>query len=328
MVSQRAPITSRAVWTGESLAGDDSWRFHLDVSHQDDIVEATRLTVAGGRGINDIKRDNFPLPSLVGAIADWSRQLASGRGFVLIRGFPIDRLDQHEIELAYAGLGAHLGHRVGQNKTGDLLTHIRDEKVTPEPGQVIRLYRTNQRQDFHTDAADIIGLLCLSNALRGGESRIASSAAVYNEILRRRPDLLEVLYQPMHWDRQDENLPGEEPWFTLPPVNDVNGVPRFFYVGWYIRSAQRHPGVPRLTNDQIAAMELVESIANNPAIHLEMSFEPGDIQLLNNGVILHAREAYEDGDTPDTSRHLLRLWLAAHDFTSVVDGLRTGINTR
>ena len=75
-------------------------------------------------------------------------------------------------------------------------------------------------------------------------------------------------------------------------------------------------------------MELLESIANDPTVHVEMDFEPGDVQLLNNGRILHAREAYEDADDPAERRHLLRLWLAAHRFTSLEQQLREGISTR
>ena len=146
-----------------------------------------------------------------------------------------------------------------------------------------------------------------------------------NEVLTRRPDLLDVLYEPFHWDRNDEQSPGEDPYFTLPAITDVDGVPRVFYIGWYIRDAQRHPEVPRLTAEQIEAMELLERIANDPTFHLEMDFQPGDVQFLNNARILHAREAYEDHDDPAERRHLLRLWLAAHRFTSVDELLQGGI---
>ena len=151
---------------------------------------------------------------------------------------------------------------------------------------------------------------------------------MYNELLRRRPDLVDVLYAPFYWDRNDEQSEGEDPFFALPVYSDVNGSPRMFYIGWYIRDAQRHAQVPRLTPAQIEAMELVETIANDPAFHIEMDFEPGDVQLLNNAKILHAREAYEDADDPSARRHLLRLWLTAHHFTSVEDILRSGIPER
>jgi hypothetical protein len=204
---------------------------------------------------------------------------------------------------------------------------VRDERLPASAGTV-RLYRTRERQDFHSDGADIIGLLCLHRARRGGESRIVSSGAIYNEILRTRPDLLEALYEPTGWDRQGDVPLGELPWFMLAPINDVHGVPRVFYLGWYIRDAQRHPEVPRLTPAQSEAMELLEALANDPSFHLEMHFQPGDVQLLNNGRVLHAREAYEDDEDLAERRHLLRLWLAAHDFASLEDGLRGGIATR
>ncbi len=203
-----------------------------------------------------------------------------------------------------------------------------ETKESPAPAPEVRLYRTRERQDFHTDGADIIGLLCLHEALTGGESKLASSHAVYNEILRRRPDLIDVLYEPMWWDRNGEESPGEDPAFELPILSDLNGTPRFFYIGWYIRDAQRHPQVPRLTQDQVAALDLIEAIANDPTFHVEMDFQPGDVQLLNNAVILHSREAYRDHDDPTRRRHLLRLWLSAHHFTSVEDTLRGGIPQR
>jgi hypothetical protein len=325
-VTERRVQESAAVWQSGELDRNQQWHVVLTEAQRDAIVVATRAATAAGASVGTLTAVDFPLPGLVGDIAQWTAELAGGLGFLLISGFPIEQLSEAETEVAYVGLGAHLGRPVGQNKAGDLLTHIRDERLPPG-GTKVRLYRTNERQDFHTDGADIIGLLCLRKARHGGESRIASSGGVYNEILRRRPDLLEVLYRPMCWDRQDEQGPGEQPWFALAPINDLDGVPRVFYLGWYIRDAQRHADVPRLTAAQVEALELLETIANDPAFHVEMDFEPGDVQLLNNARILHSREAYEDDDDPAERRHLLRLWLAAHTFASVEDGLRAGINT-
>ena len=94
-------------------------------------------------------------------------------------------------------------------------------------------------------------------------------------MLRRRPDLLEVLYRPMHWDRQGDDAAAGQRWFELAPITDLDGTPRIFYIGWYIRDAQRHPEVPRLTDEQLEAMELLESIANDPTFHVEMDFRAG-----------------------------------------------------
>ncbi len=101
-----------------------------------------------------------------------------------------------------------------------------------------------------------------------------------------------------------------------------------FFIGWYIRDPQRHPEVPRLTPQQVEAIELIEETANDPEIYLEMDFEPGDVQFLSNPKILHSREAFEDHAEPGRGRDLLRLWLAAHEFASVGDVLRGGIPPR
>ena len=315
------------MWTAADVTDATRWRCRLSESERAALVEASQRAVAVGRTVSTLEPEDFDLPELRSKVAHWTKVIDRGQGFVLLHGFPIDLLTSEATELAYVGLGLQLGTPVGQDADATLLGHIRDEGVARSDPSV-RLYRTNQRQDFHTDGADIVGLLCLEKAKSGGESRIASSHAVYNEILRRRPDLTEVLYEPFPWDRNDEQSAGEDPYFMLPVFNDVTGTPRIFFIGWYIRDSQRHPQAPRLTAPQLEALALIESIANDPAFHLEMEFEPGDIQLISNAKILHSREAFEDFPEPDRRRHLLRLWLTARTFTSVDDVLRGGIPKR
>jgi hypothetical protein len=323
----RRAIDSPAVWHASDLTDTSSWTIELTDEQREEIASVARAAAASGRSIATMTSEDSPLPTMRDILGDVVRILSGGHGFVLLRRFPVDLLDPLETELAYSALGLHLGTPVSQDAAGTILGHVRDERVE-RTGPEVRLYRTRQRQDFHTDGADIIGLLCLRAAHSGGESKLASSYAVYNEILRRRPDLLDVLYEPMWWDRNGEESPGDEPAFPLPVLHDVDGGPRIFYIGWYIRDAQRHPQVPRLTEAQVEALDLIETIANDPAFHVQMDFQPGDVQLLNNAKILHSREAYEDHEALDERRHLLRLWLSAHDFTSVERQLRAGIPTR
>lgn len=194
----------------------------LTDAERQEIVEATSAARSAGATGASVDVASFPLPALAEQIERWSALLNDGRGFLLLRRFPIDLLTPADVELAYLGLGAHLGTPVGQDRDATVLGHVRDEGVErTHPG--VRFYRTKERQDFHADGADLVGLLCLHRARTGGESRIVSSAAVYNELLERRPDLVEVLYQPFHWDRNDEQSPGEDPFFSLPVFNDVAG---------------------------------------------------------------------------------------------------------
>ena len=326
-MAERRAITSGAVWTASDVGAPSTWTDELDAAAVGAIHEAVARARAAGHDRSTLTRDAFPLGPLAERVRSWADDLARGRGFVLVRGFPVGELTHDDVELAYVGIGLHLGTPVSQDAHGSTLGHVMDEQVA-RTGPEVRLYRTNARQDFHTDGADIIGLLCLHTAKSGGESRIASAAAVHNELLRRDPELVETLYAPMPWDRNGEESPGEPPFYELPVLTDVEGRPRFFYIGWYIRDAQRHAGAPRLTDRQLAAMDQIEAIANDPTFHVEMDFRPGDIQWLNNSVILHSREAYEDWDEPERRRHLLRLWLRAHEFAAVEDLLRGGIPTR
>ena len=325
--SQRQPVRSPAVWRAADVADESRWAVRLTDAERAAIVAAASRAVEAGHTASSLTLDDFALPALAERVEDWTGELNGGHGFVLIRGFPVDQLSADAVEVAYVGLGLQLGTPVSQDAFGSVLGHVRDEGVTRD-SPAVRLYRTNQRQDFHTDGADLVGLLCLQRAKSGGESRIASSYAVYNEMLRRRPDLVDVLYEPLYWDRNDEQGEGEPPFYALPAFTDVNGWPRIFYIGWYIRDAQRHSVTPRLSDAQRDAMDLLETIANDPSFYVEMDFQPGDVQLLNNARILHSREAYEDHDDPARRRHLQRLWLSAREFASVEETLRQGIPAR
>jgi hypothetical protein len=55
-----------------------------------------------------------------------------------------------------------------------------------------------------------------------------------------RPDLVAALRQPFAWDHNDEQSRGEDPFFSLPVIFDIDRAPRISFVGWYIRDAQRH----------------------------------------------------------------------------------------
>ena len=321
---RRMSVRSARAWRATDVADPRPWTFSLTADQRNGIVTAAVRADDNGMTPATVQRDTFDLPTLRSNVDSWIEALSAGRGFVLIKRFPIDLLTPEQTELAYVGLGLQLGVPVGQDASGTLLGHVRDEGVA-RSDPTVRLYKTNSRQDFLTDGSDIVGLLCLEQSRTGGESRIASSLAVYNELLATRPDLLEVLYEPMSWDRNGEESPGEDPYFVLPVIHDIDGIPRMFFIGWYIRDAQRHPEVPRLTARQLEALDAIESISNNPEFHVEMAFEPGDIQLLSNAWILHARAAYEDHTEPDRRRHLLRLWLTAHDFAGVDTVLRSGI---
>jgi hypothetical protein len=292
------------------MARRRDWLHVLTPAEIEDLDRAVAHARALNKPLEALSRADFPLTALRRTAERWLDTLEQGSGFLLVRGVPVERYAERDATLAYWGLGLHLGTAISQNAAGDRLGHVRDFGLT-ERDPTVRLYKTRERLGFHTDGADLIGLLCLRPAKSGGTSRIASSAAIYNEILGRRPDLAPVLYEPFPFDRNGEERPGEPPFFTLPLCRYTDGWLRTFYIGWYIRDSQRHASAPRLSKAQREVIDLIDEIAGDPAIHLDMEFRAGDIQWLKNSVILHARTEYEDFAEPEGKRHLLRLWLVS-----------------
>ena len=242
-------------------------------------------------------------------------EIENGRGFMLLRGFPRDRYSDQDCELVYWGLGAHFGRPVSQNARGHLLGHVRDEGGSiADPNT--RAYQTNMRMDFHTDLlpVDVLGLFCLRTAKTGGASKLVSALTIHNILREERPDLLDELYGMFHLDWRGEEPAGEAPWFTLPMFSEAQGriTTRICSIPYYdsaARFGERYKPGAR----QREALLLVQDIANRPEIMLTMDFQEGDIQLINNHIMLHAREAYVDHAEPGRERHLLRMWIAVDD---------------
>jgi hypothetical protein len=139
---------------------------------------------------------------------------------------------------------------------------------------------------------------------------LVSTATLYNEMRRRRPDLAAVLFEPVPTDRRGEVPVGMKPWFEIPVLNWYEGHLTGLYQRQYIDSSQRLPEAPRLTAQQIEALDLFDALTNDPALNLQMRLEEGDMQFVHNHVMLHDRMAFEDYPEPERRRYLLRLWLA------------------
>jgi hypothetical protein len=308
----REALKTRSTWLGPELLNRDDWIRRLTADQIADLENALVVAKASGKAMTKLSRDDFPLPVLAPAIAQWVEALQNGRGFINVKGIPVFEHSEEDIGLIHWGLGLHMGTAVSQNAAGDVLGHVRDTGADPNDTSV-RLYKTRVDLGFHSDGSDLVALLCIRQGQSGGENRLVSTTALYNEILRRRADLIPLLYEPFYWDRNDEQSDGEDPFFQLPICRYHEGHLTFFYIPWYIRKAQRHPQVPRLTPEQNEILDLIDEIAEDPTFHVEMRLEPGEINYLKNNAVLHARTEFKDFDEPERKRHLVRLWLTAHD---------------
>ncbi len=311
------PIADPACWMAKDFDDNSDWIYRFAAEDIDEIDAALARVKEQRLSILEIRRENFLLPRLSTKLAALYMELLEGRGFFLLRGFPLDRYSRQDAAAIFWGIGAYLGHAVSQNKDGYMLGHVVDlgdrAELPEDSGKGLFLSKkqnvkgnySNSRFYFHTDHADLVGLLCLHPAESGGESSIASSVAIHNAILRQRPDLLRALYQPYWTSRQNEIQAGAGPEYLMPVFNCFDGRLLTHCAPLPIRACKLHA----LTPLQDEALALVEAMADDPAFHLRMQLEKGDMQFLHNHTILHTRAAYRDYPEKARRRHLVRLWL-------------------
>jgi len=312
----REQLDVPAAWKGSELRQRDDWRETLTDADISEIERAMDVAHRTGKPMGELTRADFPLPTLSKKIARWRNEVGFGRGVQVLRGIPVERWPQSDSELFFWCFGQHFGVPGAQNPQADLLGHVRDTGESPDE---VRHYRTRVNINFHCDAADVVGLLCLRQAKRGGQSRIASSVSVYNELLRRRPDSVDRLYEPFMMDTKGE---GGVRYIPVRPCRFDEGRLRTFYHTDYFRSAVGFDGKLILSSEDRAVLDLYNEIAESPDFYLDMDFEPGDVQLLSNHTVLHARTDYEDYPEPELRRHLLRLWISLPGGASLASQLR------
>ena len=328
-------IRDASAWYGPELARHSDWIVRLSEIEIAEVETAVHKLDQSSIDLAAITTQDVPLPTLRPRLQAMLDEVLNGRGFVLIKSLPVERWTRRESAIAFLVIGAHLGNFRMQNAEGHLLGHVKDlGRSSSDPNT--RIYQTRERQTHHTDSCDVVGLLCLRTAKSGGLSSLVSSTTIFNEIRRRRPDLLRVLLQPIETDRRGEVPEGSKPYFNIPVFNYHDELVSSIYQRQYIESARRFPGVAPLSPLQIEALDLLDELANDPNLNLMMELEPGDIQLVHNHTILHDRTAFEDYPEPERKRQLLRLWLApagarrlpevyAERFGSVTPGDRGGV---
>jgi hypothetical protein len=309
-----ARLDTPGAWYGPALAAQGGWIEPVSPAELGELAAAAEPWLArverDARALNDLTPEDFPLPTWASRVAGLMGELLHGRGFALLRGLPVERWGPRLSAVAFYVLGVHIGRPRTQNAAGHLLGHVRDVGLRSDDPNV-RIYQTHERQTFHTDSCDIVGLLCLKTARSGGLSALVSSTTIFNEMRRQRPDLLKLLFEPAATDRRGEVPEGQKPYFEIPLFNWYQGYLSAIYQRQYIDSAQRFADAPRLSPAHIEALDMFDALTNDPKLNMFMEFKPGDVQLVHNHTILHDRTGFEDWPEPDKRRHLLRLWLAA-----------------
>ena len=302
-------IPGRALWRQADLPDTDSFSYDLGPDHLEVVTEAARRLAGENRDPQAVEAHEIPLGPLEPVAAEIRDELINGRGLVLVRGFPVDQLSETEIALVFWGFGLSFGRPVSQSVMGERLGHIVD--VTDRDPNA-RAYRNRSELTPHTDPADILSFLCLRPAKSGGVSRFVSAMTLHEEIRRTRPDLLERLYGGFRYHRLGEQPPGR-PDITahrIPVFSERDGVISCRLVRQYIEVAADEDPDIELSAADVEALDLLEQLAADPALHVEFTLGPGEAIMANNFTVMHARSSFTDHDDPARKRHLLRLWLA------------------
>ncbi len=324
-------IDDPADWVGKQLTSQTGWRHTLtavEISGLTDMAAEISAVINGDSNqLLKLPAEAFDLGSFAAKIQDLYTGLKQRSGVVMIHGLPVDTLTPLEIATIYWGIGRHLGNAMPNNPQGDMIGHVTDVGQTQSDANS-RGYQTREAMDYHCDQSDIVGLLCMRTAKSGGISKVASSVAMYNTLVREYPEYAEALAATLYWTKHGEFAAGDKPYYTSPVFNFFNGQLCTSFGPKHIIKGHQLPGVPELTTLQRAALTTAEDITDQQRFDIELKV--GDMQFLNNYVVLHTRSAYEDYEEPSRKRLLWRLWLMNNDLrprTGYSQQWQRGVNT-
>jgi hypothetical protein len=309
MSEQRDADAGRRGWVAPEMACDPSWIEVFTPEELSALDQSLRRFKATGKPVAEMERADFPVGPVRDRLDRLVIELRSGRGFVVLRGLPATDYSDEDVGLLFYAIGLHLGRPLKQNPRGDLLGHVFDQGQ-PFGKMDVRGSQTNAFLPFHSDSSEIVGLLCLRPAKSGGSSSVSSVVSVYHDLARSNPELIAPLAEGYRYIRREIAM-GDTPVTRHPvPVFGVtDDVVSCRLVPTQIEAAARKLGEP-IEGLKRTALDALNALTADDRYRLDMDLHQGDIQFVNNYVVLHSRSAYEDYAEPERKRHMLRLWLA------------------
>ena len=310
------PVKGPAVWRGRDLPERPDWLYTLLDGEILEIARALEATKERGLGMEAVSAEDFPLPTLAPRLRQAQETLEDGVGSFLLRGWPTASHDLEDNRRAFWGLARHLGTPISQSAKGEKIFHVRDAGLAKEDPRA-RGPNSSEALHFHCDRCDVIGFLCIHAAEQGGRSYLVSSAAVHNEILRRRPDLLRRLYQGWYYKTHNVDLANDDPWCFQPIFAIEDGRLVSYVLRVLIDRAYELDELPAMTPEQKEALDLLDAVCADPSFHFSFLQEPGDMLFVNNFTNFHSRSAFVDHEDPARRRLLLRIWLSTPNSRSL-----------
>jgi alpha-ketoglutarate-dependent taurine dioxygenase len=307
----------RMAWRRGSFKSTAEYSVEFNDADRNEILAAVDAAHRKGRLTPawELKPEDFPFKRLGEKLTRAYEEVRSGHGFVLLRGLPIEGVTLDEFMAAVWGVGTHFGHPLSQNAQGELIGHVID---ATSQEQTPRMFRSNLELRLHTDVTAMISLACWHKSQEGGASFLASGITIHDEIQRRAPHLLVPLYNGFYYHRLGEEGEGEETAtpYRMPVFTNRGGQISCRYQRAGLAAGHRERGV-ELTELELEALDLFDEVARAPEHRLAFHLERGDMVVVNNYTVLHARTKFTEYAEPEKRRHLIRLWLDAPGFRDV-----------
>jgi hypothetical protein len=218
-------------------------------------------------------------------------------------------------------LSQHLGFLVPQSHRNELVSRIHDHgKDYGSPAT--RGHETNANLAFHSDRSDLNLLLYVRSAVAGGRLSIVSFEDAAAALEREAPQALERLFGLYPFDLRDERIFGDAQWYERPILWNRGQGLRGHYIRRFIVDSQRHPEAPRLDAAQLDALDALDGVLERLRSARSFLPRPGELLVLNNYRVMHARERYTDAPTEGDGRLAIRTWVAPFDSEELPDFLR------
>lgn len=308
-------VCDETVWYAQDLKDKSRWLSVLNTDQQQELLNAFHQSKAKGCGVADISKEDFPLPTLQSKLSAISQQLDKGVGFAVLRGMPLTGLSIEDIELLYAGVTAHLGIKINQDTHGTLIDRVYDQNKSYKDINV-RGYTTRAKLTPHCDTGDLVSLLCVRPAKKGGINNVSCAMAIYNELLEYWPHYLEPLCRGFFYNIRGNGPIGDYQDITahrVPVFSYHKGMLSCRYNQKAILTAQQLAHSEPLSRLEQRAVNKVAELAMRNDIRFDVHLMSGDLAFFNNNTVLHNRDHFIDHQDESQKRLLLRQWINLYD---------------
>jgi len=326
------PIADTRAWRSADFASERDWITALSKPQIDALNQLAGELPADSADWLEFDLAEAMTAPVVELLTQASAELASGKGFALLRG--LDASDAERLHRVFWLIGNGLGRPVMQNARGEVLSIVVDKFAGAERGVDTRGYESNDELRFHCDGGDCIGMSCVRQAPEGGTNGLVSLFAIYNEILNQYPEHLEVLKRGYALYSRKEKGDAESTK-SLGKVQQ-RCIPVFAWQdahmsGWLnilLAELAAEVSGQAFSAAEREALACVEGIANQPDMQLTFRQQPGDVLFISNLAVMHRREKYVDAKEVAKKRLLYRMWINLREPRPVVAqhaALRRGI---